>query len=50
MSGKNLTLEDLKHDPLVQKFAALDPETAALVPEGEKFRALCQQICQGVQA
>ncbi|WP_440944985.1 hypothetical protein ACSAZL_12555 [Methanosarcina sp. T3] len=48
MSAETLTLEDLRQNPLVQKFASLSPETVALAPEGEEFRIFCLSILSGV--
>jgi hypothetical protein len=44
-----LTLDDLRKNPLIQMFAALDPNNTALSSNSKVayYSKICKQICEG---
>lgn len=46
-ASENLSLEDLRQNPFVLQFAAIDPKTAALLPSVKYYSDLCKMICEG---
>jgi hypothetical protein len=45
----SLTLDDLRKNPLVKMFAALDPNNTALSSNSKVvyYSKICKQICEG---
>ncbi|WP_440947869.1 hypothetical protein ACSAZL_06370 [Methanosarcina sp. T3] len=46
-ASEPLSLEDLRQNPYVLQFAAIDPKKAALLPAVQFISDFCKVICEG---